>query len=99
MVTAVASVAPDLADLTINCVNVEGTEAASILCTKENGTIYFFSMCTSFAAAALGAEGMGRDVTMMIGNGYTKDHAATALEILRNHPPIAEHFKQRYIWS
>jgi hypothetical protein len=29
-------------------------------------------MATSFTKAALGAEGVGKDVTMIIGNGYTK---------------------------
>lgn len=68
-----------LADLTINCVDAPGTEMSSILCTKENGTVYFFSMATSFTAAALGAEGAGKDVRMLIGNGYTKGHAEIAL--------------------
>ncbi|MED4584112.1 L-erythro-3,5-diaminohexanoate dehydrogenase [Brevibacillus choshinensis] len=68
-----------LADLTINCVDVPGTEMSSILCTKDNGTVYFFSMATSFTAAALGAEGAGKDVRMLIGNGYTKGHAEIAL--------------------
>jgi len=48
-----------LADLTINCVNIPKTEMASILCTRDGGTVYFFSMATSFTAAALGAEGVG----------------------------------------
>jgi L-erythro-3,5-diaminohexanoate dehydrogenase len=87
---------PMLADVTISCVNVPGTELASILLTKDQGTVYFFSMCTSFTAAALGAEGVGRDVTMIVGNGYAKDHAATALQTLRDHPPVRAHFIDRY---
>ena len=35
----------------------------------------FFSMATSFSAAALGAEGLAADVTMLVGNGYTPGHA------------------------
>src|SRR6266508_4292552 len=57
-----------VADLVINCVSVPGTEGASILLTEEGGTLYFFSMATSFTAAALAAEGVGRDVTMIIGS-------------------------------
>lgn len=72
-----------LADLTINCVDVPGTEMSSILCTREQGTVYFFSMATSFTAAALGAEGAGKDVRMLIGNGYTKGHAEMALDVGR----------------
>ena len=58
-----------LADVVVNCVNVPGTELASILCARDGGTVYFFSMATSFTAAALGAEGVGSDVTMIVGNG------------------------------
>jgi len=92
----VAAVAPNLADVVVNCVNVPGTELGSILCARNGGIVYFFSMCTSFTAAALGAEGVGRDVTMIIGNGYTKGHAETALQTLRDHPAIGDHFNATY---
>lgn len=91
-----AAVLPELADVVINCVNVPGTELASILCARDDGTVYFFSMSTSFTAAALGAEGVGRDVTMIIGNGYTKGHAQTALQTLREHPELHAHFRATY---
>jgi L-erythro-3,5-diaminohexanoate dehydrogenase len=91
-----AEVAPNLADVVVNCVNVPGTELASILCARDGGITYFFSMCTSFTAAALGAEGVGRDVTMIIGNGYTKGHAEIALQMLRDYPAIGEYFNTTY---
>ncbi|MDD4564059.1 MAG: zinc-binding dehydrogenase [Eubacteriales bacterium] len=72
-----------LADIVINCVNMENTEMASILAAKDKGTIYFFSMATSFTKAALGAEGVGKDVNMIVGNGYCKGHVEIALQILR----------------
>ena len=92
----VAAAAPELADITINCVNVPGTELGSILSTKQDGTVYFFSMSTSFTAAALGAEGVGKDVTMIVGNGYAKGHADTALQTLRDHPEIHAYFNAKY---
>ncbi|HKU66548.1 MAG TPA: L-erythro-3,5-diaminohexanoate dehydrogenase [Candidatus Baltobacteraceae bacterium] len=92
----VGAIAPDLADLVINCVNVPGTELSSILCTKQHGTVYFFSMSTSFTAAALGAEGVGKDVTMIIGNGYAKGHADCALQTLRDQPLIHQYFNSKY---
>jgi L-erythro-3,5-diaminohexanoate dehydrogenase len=92
----VEAAAPQLADLVINCVNVPGTELCSILCARDGGTIYFFSMSTSFTAAALGAEGLGRDVTMIIGNGYTKGHVQIALQTLRDRPKLHAHFNQTY---
>lgn len=71
------------ADLVINVANVSGTEMACILATRPLGTVYFFSMATSFSAAALGAEGVAADVTLVIGNGYTAGHAEMTLGILR----------------
>lgn len=95
----VSQAVPELADLVVNCVNVPGTELSSILCTKQDGTVYFFSMSTSFTAAALGAEGVGKDVTMIIGNGYAAGHADTALQTLRDHPQIHEYFNRKYAAS
>lgn len=92
-----ASSGGKLADLTINCVNIPQTEMASILCTRDGGTVYFFSMATSFTAAALGAEGVGKDVNMLIGNGYTKSHAAITLEVLRENSKLRELFLEIYV--
>ncbi len=85
-----------LADVVINCVNIENTEMASILSCKDNGTVYFFSMATSFTKAALGAEGVGKDVNMIVGNGYCKDHAEISLQVLRECPPLRDLFAEMY---
>jgi L-erythro-3,5-diaminohexanoate dehydrogenase len=86
----------EMADITINNVNVPDTEMTSILCTKNTGLVYFFSMATSFTKAALGAEGIGSDVTMIIGNGYTKGHADITLQILRESEAIRNIFTELY---
>lgn len=86
----------ELADLVINCVNIENTEMASVLCCKDDGIVYFFSMATSFTKAALGAEGVGKDVNMVIGNGYTKGHAEITLQILREHEGLRKLFQEMY---
>lgn len=86
----------ELADVVINCVNIENTEMASILSCKDGGTVYFFSMATSFTKAALGAEGVGKDVNMIVGNGYTKGHAAITLQILRESEPLRNLFQKMY---
>ncbi|NLX62068.1 MAG: zinc-binding dehydrogenase [Tissierellia bacterium] len=85
-----------MADIVINTVNIQNTEMSSILCTKDGGTVYFFSMATSFTKAALGAEGVGKDVTMLIGNGYTKGHAEIALQIMREAPELRKVFEELY---
>ena len=85
-----------MADVTINCANVPGTEMASIIVTKHIGIVYFFSMATSFTRAALGAEGIGHDATMIIGNGYTKGHAEFSLNLLRENEQLYSLFKDNY---
>jgi L-erythro-3,5-diaminohexanoate dehydrogenase len=85
-----------MADITINNVNIPDTEMTSILCTKDTGIVYFFSMATNFTKAALGAEGVGSDVTMIVGNGYTRGHAEITLGILRESASLRQVFTQLY---
>ena len=56
-----------------------GVELAAIVATRDRGKVYYFAMSTSFTAAALGAEGIGRDVDLFIGNGYAHGHAEHTL--------------------
>ena len=84
-------------DMSVNVVNIEGTEMSTILPVKDEGIVYFFSMATSFTRAALGAEGVGKDVTMIVGNGYTKDHAAITLEVLRESDKLKKIFEETYL--
>ncbi|MEG1556784.1 MAG: L-erythro-3,5-diaminohexanoate dehydrogenase, partial [Bacteroidales bacterium] len=86
-----------LCDVVINNVNVQGTEMSSILITKDDGVVYFFSMATSFTKAALGAEGVGKDVNMIVGNGYTKGHANLTLQIIRESESIRQLFEKLYV--
>jgi len=86
----------EMADIVINTVNIPNTEMSSILATKDEGLVYFFSMATSFTKAALGAEGVGKDVTMIIGNGYTKGHAAIALNLMRESETLRKIFTELY---
>jgi L-erythro-3,5-diaminohexanoate dehydrogenase len=90
------AVGPAGADVVINVANVPGTEMASILSTRQEGCVYFFSMATSFTAAALGAEGVGADVDLIIGNGYTSGHAEHTIQILRESAEIRTIFQSLY---
>jgi L-erythro-3,5-diaminohexanoate dehydrogenase len=76
------------ADVTVVCVDVPGCEGGAILATADRGTVVFFSMATSFSAAALGAEGLAADVTMLVGNGYVPGHADYAVSLLRAHAGV-----------
>lgn len=83
------------ADVTVVCVDVPGCEHAAVLATAAGGTVVFFSMATSFPAAALGAEGLAADVTMLIGNGYVPGHADYALRLLRSGGGVRALFEAR----
>lgn len=86
-----------LCDLVINVANLAETEMSCILCCKDKGIVYFFSMATSFTRAALGAEGVGADVDLRIGNGYTAGHAETALNVLRESAELKKLFMETYV--
>jgi L-erythro-3,5-diaminohexanoate dehydrogenase len=83
------------ADVTVVCVDVPGCEPGAILATAPSGTVVFFSMATSFSAAALGAEGVAADVQMLIGNGYVPGHAEYALDLVRSEPGVRALFEER----
>lgn len=83
------------ADVTVVCVDVPGCEGGAILATAPGGTVIFFSMATSFSAAALGAEGVAADVTMLVGNGFVPGHAAYAVELLRSDAGVRSLFERR----
>ena len=95
LATAVTDTLGAPADVTVVCVDVPGCEHGAILATADGGTVIFFSMATSFSAAALGAEGLAADVTMLIGNGYVPGHADVALDLLRTEPGVRTLFERR----
>jgi len=84
------------AHVTFSCVNVPDAEMAAVLATRDRGIVYFFAMSTSFSKAALGAEGVGKDVDLHIGNGYARGHAAHTLAMLREMPEVRALFERRY---
>ena len=92
---AVVSAVGATADVTVVCVDVPGCEGGAILATSPRGTVIFFSMATSFSAAALGAEGLAADVTMLVGNGFVPGHADYAMQLLREQPGVRALFERR----
>ena len=84
-------------DLVVNCASVPGTELASLLAVEDGGTVIFFSMATSFTAAALGAEGVGKDALLVVGNGYVPGHAELTLGLVRRNAGLRALFEERYV--
>lgn len=90
LTTVMSMTGGELVDVVINTCNVAGTEVSAILPCRDRGKVYFFNMATDFARAALGAEGIGKDVDLLIGNGYAQGHARLALDIVRRHESVRE---------
>ncbi len=78
------------AELTVVVVNASRCEPSAILLTADGGTTLFFSMATSFGAAALAADGIGSEVRLLIGSGYAHDRGAYALDVYRRSPALRE---------
>jgi len=85
-----------LCDLVVNCASAANTEMSTVLSTATGGAALFFSMATRFTAATLGAEGVAKDVTLLMGNGYLPGHAELALNLLRTEERLRKLFEARY---
>ena len=85
-----------LCDVVVSCVSRANCEMGAIMIAKEFGKVCFFSMATSFTKAALGAEGIGKDVQMIIGNGFCTGHVELALNIMRQSHYLRDMFTRRY---
>jgi len=82
-------------DLTINCINTNGTEMLSILCTKEDGTIYLASLGNNYKTMCLSAEGIAKDLNIIAYKGFSKNHAAFTIQLLKENPKLIELLNQR----
>lgn len=77
-----------LMDAVIDCASARGTEVGAVSCCREGGTVFFFNMATSFQAAALGAEVIGRDVMLGIGFGLVPNAAEEGIALVRTHASL-----------
>lgn len=93
MGTVAEALRGELADLVVVCSNVPGCEGGAIMACADEGRVVFFSMATSFPAAALTAEGVGKSCEMIIGNGFVPGHADFALDLVRSEPALLARFR------
>lgn len=85
-----------LVDLSVQATNADGLEMSAILPVKNGGTVLFFGMATSFQRATLGAEGVGKDVKLLMGNGYVPGHSQLMIDLFRRHRPLMQWFSENY---
>ncbi|QIG47960.1 L-erythro-3,5-diaminohexanoate dehydrogenase [Nordella sp. HKS 07] len=85
-----------LFDFAVNVTNVGGTEVATILSTRQRGRIFFFGMATSFQVAALSAEGAGKDIDMIIGNGFAEGCIDFGFDVVRRSPALRTCLERKF---
>lgn len=85
-----------MADLVVDTANIAGCEAAGILSCRQAGRLYLFNMATSFQTSALTAEGVGRDIELLIGNGYTDGWVEMATSLVERWPKLKAVLRDRY---
>lgn len=85
-----------LVDVTLHATPVENTETAAIVSCRDGGQALFFGMRTSFQRVVLATEGMGKDVMLLMGNGYVPGHSELMLNLLRQHQPLRRWFGEKY---
>ena len=77
-------------ELTVVVVSARGCEPAAITLTAPEGTVLFYSMATRFQTAALTADGMSRNLRMLVGHGFAPDRGAYALDLYRRSPALRD---------
>jgi L-erythro-3,5-diaminohexanoate dehydrogenase len=85
-----------LCDLLINVVNIPNTETATVLCSRKEtprGTILWFSMATQFDRAALATDSLGKDVTMLIGNGVAESQVDEIFSLVKDYPELRKYLE------
>lgn len=75
-------------DLVVNCVNVQNTEAASVLATRDHGLILFFSMATQFDKASLATDATGKDVVMQVASGIARGEDEEIFQLMKDYPDL-----------
>lgn len=91
-----AQLGPLVVDLTVDCSSVPGAEMFSILMTRERGTVYFTNPAAHYSGAGLGAEGIGKEVNLLLYRGYIPGHVPFCLQLLRQYPALERCFRARY---
>lgn len=79
-------------DLVVHTCNTPETETLPLLAAKAGGKVLYFNMATNFSRTVLSAEGLGKDLQLIMGNGYVPGHAEYALNLLRRHGELTETF-------
>jgi DNA-binding NtrC family response regulator len=72
-----------LFDFSVNCADLMGAEAVSVLLTRQRGTVSFTSFINNHRLALLFSESIGRELNISSLDAYTEDYQEFTIELLR----------------
>lgn len=74
----------ELFDVSINCANLLGVEAISVLLTKEHGTLFFTNLINNYNMVLLFAESLGKNINIISLEEYSQDFPQFTIELMRS---------------
>jgi transcriptional regulator with PAS, ATPase and Fis domain len=86
----------DLFDLSVNCADLMGAEAVSVLLTKQRGTVIFTGFINNHSLALLFSESLGKELNTSALDAYTDDCRQFTIELLRETKSKLEQIHKTY---
>ena len=83
-------------DVVINCISSVNTELASLVAVRQAGTLFFATLGCDYKFAALTAESIGKEVTILPYTGFMDGHADYTLSLLRRFPQMQEAIRRQF---
>jgi len=80
----------DAFDVVIDCTSTPNTEMLGLVAVRDTGILYFASLSCDYKFAALTAESIGKDLTIVPYSGYLENHAEYALGLVRRYQGLRE---------
>ena len=77
-------------DLSVNCVNIPGSETINIMATRSGGTVVFANFISNYNIALYITEAVSRDLKIMCADGYINEYAEFDFELVRELAPYVE---------
>jgi transcriptional regulator with PAS, ATPase and Fis domain len=86
----------DLFDFSVNCADLMGAEAVSVLLTRQRGTVIFTSFINNHSLALLFSESLGKELNTAALDAYTEDYQQFTVELLREIKGSLEQIHEMY---
>lgn len=77
-------------DLSVNCVDIPGSETINVVATKSGGTVVFANFISNYNMALYITEAVSRELKIMCADGYLNEYAGLDFELVRELAPYFE---------